>query len=207
MAKLIVPGSKTFDAGVLELGVALGQSHTFGLVAGRCSAAQALAIRRLREEKLFKQCCDRWEDFCPNYLNMCRAEADRIIRLLEEFGPSYFELSQVIRISAETFRAIAPAVSDGVLLHKGEAIPINGENARKVAAAVVEIRSARPKNRAESNTPAADLKHQIHSLAERCVAMVAELDRVVCDERMGLTRIHLREELISLRDQILRVAA
>jgi hypothetical protein len=78
----------------------------------------------------------------PHYLNLSRAEADRIIRLLDEFGPSYFELSQSIRISAQTLRAIAPAVSEGVLHHEGEAIPINGDNSRRVAAAVAEIRSA-----------------------------------------------------------------
>ena len=33
------------------------------------------------------------------------------IRLLEEFGPSYFELAQITRISAAVFRAMAPAVS------------------------------------------------------------------------------------------------
>jgi hypothetical protein len=74
MDKLIIPPKTGVDPVVLELGVALGRSHTFGLVAGRCSAAQA----------------------------------DRIIRLLEEFGPTFFELSQMIRIPAGTFRAIAP---------------------------------------------------------------------------------------------------
>ena len=76
-----VPESKTEDTGLLELGFALGQSHTFGLLAGRCSAAQAQGIRRLREEKLYKLCCEKWEDFCPRYLKMSRAEADRIVRL------------------------------------------------------------------------------------------------------------------------------
>jgi hypothetical protein len=206
MTKLIVPGSKTVDAEVLELGFALGQSHTFGLVAGRCSAAQAHGIRKLREERLLKQYCEKWEDLCPDYLNMSRAEADRIVRLLDEFGPSYFELSQVIRISAETFRAITPAVSDGVLHHKGEAIPINGENSRKVAAAVAEIRSALPKKSTRPSEPAQDLKQRMHGLAEHCVAMVARLDRT-CVEDLGLTRIYLRDELIRLRDQILQVAA
>jgi hypothetical protein len=207
MTEVIVPGSKTFDTELMELGLALGQSHTFGLVAGRCSAAQAQAIRRLREEKLFKKCCDKWDDFCSNFLNMCRAEADRIIRLLEEFGPAYFEVSQAIRISAGTFRAIAPAVSDGVLHYKGETIPINGENARKVAAAVTELRNALPKKSAERSAPADDLKHRIDSLAERCFALIDEVDRSACYERLGPTRMHLRDELVSLRDQILRVAA
>ena len=87
MKNLILPEKKAVDTGLLELGFALGQSHTFGLVAGRCSAAHAQAIRHVREEKLFKQCCERWEGFCPSYLNLSRAEADRIVRLLDEFGP------------------------------------------------------------------------------------------------------------------------
>ena len=79
MNQLTLPESKSGQTLLLELGFALGQSHTFGLVAGRCSAAQAYGIRRLREEKLFKQCCEKWDDFCPMYLNISRAEADRII--------------------------------------------------------------------------------------------------------------------------------
>jgi hypothetical protein len=39
------------------------------------------------------------------------SEADRTIRLLEEFGPAYFKLSQFARISPVVFRAIAPAGS------------------------------------------------------------------------------------------------
>ena len=127
----IVQKSKPGDDEMLELGFALGQSHTFGFVAGRCSAAQAQGIRRLREQKVYKRCCEKWEDFCPRYLKMCRAEADRIIRLLDEFGPAYFELSQVTRMSPVIFRAIAPAVSDGVLHHNGEAIELTAETRAK----------------------------------------------------------------------------
>jgi hypothetical protein len=100
---LILPGKKAVDAGLLGTGHRLSQSHAFGLVAGRSSAAHAQAIRRMREEKLSRQWCERWEDFCPTYLNLSRAEADRVVRLLDEFGPS---------------RAIAPAVSDGELHRK-----------------------------------------------------------------------------------------
>ena len=37
---------------LVGLGVVLGQNQTFGLLAGRCSAAQAETIRRLRVEKI-----------------------------------------------------------------------------------------------------------------------------------------------------------
>jgi hypothetical protein len=201
----------------MALGYALGQSHTFGLVAGRCSAAQAHGIRQLREQKEYKQCCERWEDFCPKYLQMSRIEADRIIRHLEEFGPAFFELSQVTRISAETFRAIAPAVSDGVLHHNGEAIPLNAENSHRVAKAVAEMRSALPKKSAAELSELArelkdisrepDMQRRIRHLADRCIAIVAELDKISRDERLGLTRTWLRSEVARVREEILRVAA
>ena len=133
------------QAGLLELGVALGQNHAFSLIAGRCSAAQAEGLRRLREEKLYKRCTEKWDDFCPRYLKISRSEADRTIKLWEEFGAAYFELSQLTRVSPETFRAIAPAIQDGALHYRGEAIELNPENFRKVAAVVAELRSAIPK--------------------------------------------------------------
>jgi hypothetical protein len=42
-------------AELLDSGSVLGQNQAFGLVAGRCSAAQAASPRRLREDKNFKR--------------------------------------------------------------------------------------------------------------------------------------------------------
>jgi hypothetical protein len=133
------------DGALLDLGVALGQTHAFGLIAGRCSAAQAEAIRRLRDQRLYKRVSETWDDFCRSYLRISKPEADRTIRLLEEFGPVYFDVSQLTRISPETYRAIAPAIQDGKLHFNGEEIPLSPEHSRKVAAAVAEMRSAIPK--------------------------------------------------------------
>jgi hypothetical protein len=207
MQEEIVSNSVAEDAKLIELGFALGQNHTFGVLAGRCSAARAQGIRRLREEKLFKGCCEKWDDFCPKYLKMSRGEADRTIRLLDEFGPAYFELSQVTRISAPTFRAIAPAVSDGVLHHNGEAIALTPENSQKVATAVAEMRSALPKKSAEPGDPEQDTLRRIQDSARRCAEGLTELDKISRDEHLGIMRVHLRNELTRLRDQMLRVAA
>jgi len=128
------------DTGLLDLGVALGQHQTFSLMAGRCSAAQAAGLRRLREEKNYKRCTPHWEDFCPNYLKISRSEADKIIRLWEEFGVGYFEVAQLTRISPETYRAIEPVVKDGALHFDGEALELDVDNSRKIAAAVAELR-------------------------------------------------------------------
>jgi hypothetical protein len=196
---------KTDEARFMELGFVLGQNHTFGFVAGRCSAAQVQLIRRLREQKLYKQCCEKWDDFCPRYLNMCRAEADRAIRLLDEFGPSYFELSQITRVSPAVFRAIAPAVSNGVLHHKGEVIALTSENSRKVAAAVAEMRSALPK--AKEVPPETDMTKRIQTAADRCAETLSELEKILRENDRGIVRVQIRAELHRLNDQILRMAA
>ena len=129
-------------AALLDLGVALGQNQAFGLVAGRCSAAQAATLLRLRQEKKYLHCAANWREFCSKYLKISGSEADRIIRLWEEFGATYFELAQLIRISPEGYRAIQPAVKDGALHHDGEAIEFDAENSRKLAAAAAQLRGA-----------------------------------------------------------------
>ena len=65
---------------LLELGSVLGHNQAFGLVAGRCSAAQAASLKRLRDEKKYKQVTEDWRDFCERYLRMSGSQADKIIR-------------------------------------------------------------------------------------------------------------------------------
>jgi len=203
------------SAALLELGVALGQNHAFGLIAGRCSAAQAEGLRRLREEKLYKRCTEKWEDFCSRFLKISRAEADRTIRLWEEFGSTYFELSQLTRVSPETFRAIAPAIQDGALHYNGETIELNSENSRKVAAVVAELRSALPKRSAGSRNlmrevqglcHEADLTLRIGRLHECCTALVAEFEKISRDEGLGTGRMLWNSALAHVRSELNRVA-
>jgi len=203
------------QAALLELGVALGQNHAFGLIAGRCSAAQAEGLRRLREQKLYKRCAEKWDDFCPRYLKVSRSEADRTIKLWEEFGAAYFELSQLTRVSPETFRAIAPAIQDGALHYQGETIELNPENSRKVAAVVAELRSALPKRVAESRSlmrevqslcHEVDLTVRIEKLNECGTALVAEFEKISGDEGLGQGRALFNSALANLRSELGRVA-
>ena len=48
---------------VLELGIMLGQRRAFGLVAGRCSAAQAECLRKVRDEKTYLKFASSWASF------------------------------------------------------------------------------------------------------------------------------------------------
>jgi hypothetical protein len=202
-------------AEVLELGIALGQTNAFGLVAGRCSAAQAEGIRRLREQKLYKGCTEKWDDFCPKYLKMSRSEADRTIKLLEEFGPAYFELSQLTRVSPEVYRAIAPHIADGVLHYNGETIGLNAENSRKLTAAVTEMRNAMPRKTSAMDELTeelngliheSDVQQKIHRLAQCCFTIVAEFEKIARDKRLGDTRFSFRRTLAQVRDEMARLA-
>jgi len=171
-------------AEALDLGQLLGQNQTFGLVAGRCSAAQAASLRRLREEGKFRRVTPRWRDFCSQYLRMCGSEADRLIQCLEEFGPGYFDLAQLIRISPQTYRSIAPALREGALEANGEAIELSVENARKLTAAVAELRRDASKPAKKRRGP--PVMHQrIAALDKRSAALLEEFREISELERCG----------------------
>jgi hypothetical protein len=96
------------DTGGIALGVMLGSRRAFAAVSGRCSAADAECLRRVGDEKLHLSRAATWEEFCPNQLGLSGAQANRIIRNLEEFGPDYIEVAQLTRTTPEQYRAIAP---------------------------------------------------------------------------------------------------
>jgi hypothetical protein len=206
------------DTALLELGIILGQNHAFGTIAGRCSAAQAEVLRRVREDKLYKRCCEKWEDFCPRFLKMGRSAADRTIALFEEFGAAYFELSQLTRVSPETFRAIQPAIRDGALHYQGEVIELLPENSPQVAAAVAEMRRAIPPAATtppgfrdliaeiESANRDLNLMSRIDRLGKACTAIIAEFEKISNDRDLASARLHLHSTLSRARDELNRVA-
>src|SRR5438034_7327685 len=51
-----------------DLGEMLGSRRAFSAIAGRCSAADAACLRRIREEKLFITRAATWDEFCPKFL-------------------------------------------------------------------------------------------------------------------------------------------
>jgi hypothetical protein len=79
--------------------------------------------------------------FCAQYAGVSRSLADELIRNLEEFGPAYFHLAGVTKITPEAFRLIAPAVSAEGVQCGDERVPFTPENAARIAAAVEELRT------------------------------------------------------------------
>ena len=131
------------DTGAFELGVMLGSRKAFASVAGRCSAAEAECLRRVRDDKLYLGRAATWDGFCSQFLGLSKTHANRIIRYLEEFGPDYFEVTQLTRISPEQYRAIAPAIHEKNIHLNGEAIALIPENFDRVAAANRRVAASR----------------------------------------------------------------
>src|SRR5262249_55800987 len=127
---------------VLQLGKKLGQRQAFAAMAGRCSAADAALLRDVRESKLYLATCPTWDEFCVQELGMHKATANRIIAQLEEFGPEFFEIAQLTRVSPAAYRAIAPAIRDKAIHWNGEVIALIPENSERLGAAIEDLRKS-----------------------------------------------------------------
>ena len=184
------------DQAAFDLGEMLGRRQTFGMMSGRCSAADAECLRRMRDQKLYQSRATSWNGFCPKFLGMTSRHANRIIRNLEEFGPGYFELAQLTRITPEQFRAIAPAVRDQQIHGHGEAIALIPENAQKITAAVADLRR-------DAAIRAAGKDDRIEKMDRRCDQLVVEVQRIADGKPAGadklLLRAAIRKAIVSLR--------
>jgi len=162
-------------AEVLQAGVVLGQNQTFALVSGRCSAAQAEALVRLRESKCYLRLAKTWKEFCTQFLHMSASRADRIIRCWQEFGAGFFELQNLISISPEGYRSIEPAIKDGAIHFNEEAIELDPENSQKVVAAVTELRRSQAP---QEPPPPRTVEERLSALNKRCDGIVAEFSHI-----------------------------
>jgi hypothetical protein len=128
------------DAQKFDLGQWLGRHQALACVVTHSSAADAHALRTIRDQKLYRCLGITWDEFCPRHAGISRATANRIIEDLNEFGAAYFRLSEILKIPAPQYRAIQGAIEDGTLEFDGRRIPINRENTESLIEAVRELR-------------------------------------------------------------------
>jgi hypothetical protein len=166
----------------VDLGKWLGRRQAFALVAGRCSAADAECIRKMRAERNYRTLAPSWGEFCKQHLGISKAWANRMIQYLEEFGPAYFLLAQVARVTPEEYRRISGSVRGQALLHAGEEIPIEAENAGRLAVAIEELRRGQKADNgnasAQAGTKPEDLNRVLDQLERTLTAAVTETGRV-----------------------------
>ena len=182
----------------LEFGKMLGRRQTFSLVAGKCTAADAECLKKTRDQKLYTGYAKSWEECCTRHIGMSRANAERLIARLEEFGPAYFEVAQLTRVSPETFRQLAPSIHDGTLHHQGEAIP---DNAARVALVVGEHRKAAASPRTV-DTPAGT---RLDALEGRCNRLLEEFEELSSAWSDNGDRLMLGSVLARTRSELARI--
>jgi hypothetical protein len=125
---------------LFEMGTWAGRRQAFGVIANKCSAADAECLKNLREGKHYKSFGMTWEEFCPQHVGISRTQADRLISQLEEFGAAYFDLSKQMRIPAEAFRDISGSIVENSIEYNGEKIPISTEHSHRIAEVVSALR-------------------------------------------------------------------
>ena len=192
-----------------ELGSLMGRHEAFGMIANRCSAADAVALLRIREKGLWRSEAQTWNEFCETRLKMSRSNVNRLIQLLVEFGETYFNVANATRISPQTYRAIAPAIRDNALYVDGEAIALTEENAPRIAAAVDALRGAIVANAAEpagEESGEAVPEDPLEILDHRCADLMAALSdaATVAEGRAGGLSL-LRSILALMQSRLARV--
>src|SRR6185436_21030851 len=88
----------------------LGRGQAFGLLANQSMAAQAECLLKIRESGMYKSSGRTWEQFCPEFVGMSRQAVGVLLDNLKEFGSTYVRLSEIVRISPETYRHLEPRI-------------------------------------------------------------------------------------------------
>jgi hypothetical protein len=171
----------------IDAGSWVGRQQAFAMIANRCSAAQALCLKQVRETRLYEKLELTWEEFCKEYAGISRENADRLIRQHEEFGDAYFRLSEIARISPETYRQIASQVSDEGLEIDGRKLALTPENAPKIRAAIQTLR-AQLKDAHDADQPTSPGITQLVIRLDALLEEVTTMSRRLLDasERAGL---------------------
>ena len=163
------------DQTSFELGQWLGRRQAFALIAGKTAAAEVECLRRIRDGNLFRAKAVDWAEFCQNYAGVTSSYANRLIRQFEEFGPNYFDLSRILRISADSYRKIAGAVNDEGIAFEGETIAITPENSDKITEAVKALREQANDT---ANNRAKPAESSVATARRRLLASIAELTKL-----------------------------
>jgi hypothetical protein len=146
---------------LLEVGTWLGRHQAFGLIANKCSAADAACLREIRDNKHFTVLGLTWEEFCSRHAGVDFRTADRIVERLEEFGEAYFNLSQLMPIQPAGYRRLASNVTGNILELDGQKIPITAEHAPQIIDAVRELRSRLEREQSKTRMPFSALQNRL----------------------------------------------
>lgn len=124
-----------------DIGISVGRQQAFSAVSGKCAGAQALGLKQIRDSRSYEELGLTWEEFCKQHAGISRPHADTLIRRYGEFGDAFFRVSEITRVSQETFRHIAGQVDGDVIEIDGEKLSLTPENAPRIRDGIRKLRS------------------------------------------------------------------
>ena len=164
----------------------IGRQQAFAVIASKCSAAQAQCLKQLKDSALHEKLGLTWDEFCRQHVGLSRPTADRLIQQYDEFGETYFRLSQLARISPGTYRQIAENVDDETITINGEEIALVPENARRIRAGLDRMRHQLREERSRTQPALIELRMRLD-------ALLAEAANRVSRAMPTLQRDHLKQ--------------
>jgi hypothetical protein len=189
----------------MNLGRLLGQREAFSVVAGRCTAADAALLYKIKQEKLYLDYAADWKEFCENYLHMSDDSAGRLIKPYGEFGQNYYLIAQLTRISPATYRLLEPSIDEQGLHYNGETIAFVPENAVRLTAAVAELRKeatlkALPAPAETPVAPEPSAIETIEALDLACLELSAKIEKTI--PLVQAERFRMKVTVCRLRDRL-----
>ncbi len=160
----------------LAAGAAVGRQQAFAVIATKCSAAQAITLKQIKESGCYDDLGFTWQEFCPEFFGITQVTADRNIKQLAEFGEAWFRLGQLARITEPEFRRIASQVTSEAIEFEGESIPLTPETAPRIRQAVRALRS-QLRNAQSHFPPRSDTVSQIQTRLDALHSDMKHLDR------------------------------
>jgi len=126
-----------------DLTLFAGRDQALTLIAGTCSAAQAQYLKEVRESGAAAQAGLNWDEYCDAYVGRSRAQVNRLIHKLEQFGPAYFHFCQIAPVSARTFHRLklATHISGNRFEVDGKSFEISPTNGRAIRDAIKALRA------------------------------------------------------------------
>ncbi|HEY2013043.1 MAG TPA: hypothetical protein VGH38_06045 [Bryobacteraceae bacterium] len=157
---------------LLRLGKWVGRGQAFAVAANHSLLGQARCWREIHDSGAYKSAGLTWDEFCQQQIGLARQNVDTLIKNLEELGAAFCQLSEIVPISAETFRAISPQIDGETIEIDGEKVPIVPENAVRIRGAVHQMRQ---ELRKAKEKPAKNPIAVVHTRLDNCVAAVSRL--------------------------------
>lgn len=117
----------------------IGRQEVLGTFQAMTSALLAENLHRLAKSKYYKKVGLTFEEACQRlYPQLSIPSCYRRVQEYAEFGQGFFQLKDVVRISAGTYRLINATVEDGSVVVGSETYQLTKANAPYIQAAIQE---------------------------------------------------------------------